>query len=759
MSTMCVGFSQKAKIEGTLLLASDSSLIIGAHIFVRDKSAHTISQAISDSNGYFALTVDTQRAHQLFISSVGVYPMTLSIDGLKNNLSLGKLYLDERATELEEVSVVANNHSISKQILFPKRHQVESSEDIFALLRQMNLSSLSVRAIDKSVTINDKPVQWLINGMPRTYADVQGISAKDILRIEYSDAPSTRYLDQGLGGSINIILRRVETGGNLRASLQTALWTGFVNAGVHAEHRLGRSTIGINYSGTYRNYRNWRRDVTQSFISSSGPNIVRDEHGENSRFNTNMHDINLSYLYQPNDKAQLSVIWRNSLSEQYNDIRSMINETGANFRRITDSKYGGYAPALDLFYQQAVSKNGKLEINLLGTLTQAQGKRDLHDYASGLLSSSYHNPTKNNYGSLIGEIAYFTKLSSSMDFSGGVQYKWARTMDTYYSPSITINNLNTQNLYVYTQLSGRFSPKLQYNIGVGCKYFYTENNHWGRHFGKFQGRFGVMYAIKSNLRLALNSYFTPTLPSLAQLSNIYQQYDKYITHTGNPGLKPSYNYSNTLRISYNHQKFDNSLSLSYSYTDAPMYTNIIYRAMQQDWLYQADNAIYNSGLGVEWRASITQIVGILSLYGKLGYKNFRNNVGGTLYSAHDIYGDLAAQLQYKAWTLAAYYAYRPCSLYAFTKSESKPEVGVTVMWDQKNWTLYTQVLFLGSRYGDFFRETRQSSINPMVSTVTIADNKSMLTIGAVWTIKYGKQANKKERSIENYDYSNSLIKL
>lgn len=124
MSAMSVSFAQKAKIEGTLLLSSDSSLIIGAHIFVRDKSAHTISQAISDSNGYFALTVNTQRAHQLFISSVGVYPMTLSIDGLKNNLSLGKLYLDERATELEEVSVVANNHSISKQILFPKRHQV-----------------------------------------------------------------------------------------------------------------------------------------------------------------------------------------------------------------------------------------------------------------------------------------------------------------------------------------------------------------------------------------------------------------------------------------------------------------------------------------------------------------------------------------------------------------------------------------------------------------------------------------------------------
>lgn len=760
MGILPVSFAQQAKVEGILLLSSDSSQLIGASVVVRDKNAHTIAQTVSDSKGYFNLTVDTQRAYQLMINAVGLRPMSLGIDGLKGNLSLGKLYFEESNVELDEISVIASNHSVNKQLLFPKKYQIESSEDIVALLKQMNLSGLSIEPIEKAVSINDKPVRWLINGIPRSYTDVQSISAKDILRIEYSDTPSTRYLDQGVGGSINIILRRVETGGRLRASLQTALWTGFANTAMHAEHSLGRSIIGIDYSSSYRKYRSWKRTMNQSFISGSGIDIVRDEQGDNSPFGTNMHDIDLSYIYQPNDKTQISAVWRNALGVQNNDIRSLITETGGrSFHRTTNSTYKSYVPALDLFYQQAISQNGKLELNLLGTLIQGQGERDLYDYISGREDKSYHNPTRNSYGSLIGEIAYFHKINSSTELSGGVHYKWARTTDTYYSPHVIANHLNTKNLYAYTQLSGRLSSKLQYNIGTGYKYFYTENDARRRHFSKLQGRLGLMYTIGRGLRLVLNSHFIPALPSLAQLSSTYQQYDSYITYTGNPMLNPSYTYSNTLQVSYNTQKFDTSLSLSYNYTDAPIYTNISYRATDQDWLYYTANATYNSGLGIEWRGSITQIAGALSLYGKLGYKRFQNSIEGILYTAKDLYGDLSAQFQYKAWTLTAYYAYSPCSLYAFTQSETKPEVGATIMWQHKNWTLYTQVMCLGSRYGDFFRETRQSSVNPMVSTVTIGDNKNMLTIGAVWTLNYGKQTSHKKRSTKNYDYSNSLVKV
>lgn len=154
-----------------------------------------------------------------------------------------------------------------------------------------------------------------------------------------------------------------------------------------------------------------------------------------------------------------------------------------------------------------------------------------------------------------------------------------------------------------------------------------------------------------------------------------------------------------------------------------------------------------------------RFLGVLSLQAKLGHKSYRNQLEGELYSASTWYGDFSAQISYKEWVLAAYYGYNPSTLYNFRKTERKPELGVSLMWKKGDWTLYSQVMCLGSRFGDYYRETRYSLVSPMQSVVTMGDNINMLTLGVVWSLQYGKQAQRKERRMENYDYANSIVKL
>lgn len=758
---MCLALAQQCEIDGVLLLSSDSSQVVGAHIALKDKASSTIAQAVSNHKGYFSLTANRQKAYQLEISFVGLRPMLLRVEGLGNRLSLGKLYLEESESELGTVVVEASKTpNINRQLLFPRQSQIESSHDIFALLKQMNLNGLVITAVEKAVSLNDKPVHWLINGIPRTYEDVQALSPADVLRIEYSDTPSARYLDQGFGGSINVVLHKRAKGGSMRVSLASALWTGFANGSLYAEHNFGESQLSLSYRGSYRRYTKWRRDLEQEFVRDNQERIIRREEGEDSGFGTNMHDINLAYLCQLSEKSQFSLTWRNSISTQRNDIYSLMHETARqSYRRSIHSLYGGYTPALDLFYQQSINKRSKLELNLLGTISRGHGQRDLYDYSSGSLERSYHNPSKNRYSSLIAELAYMHTFSSSAELSLGANYKLSRTRDEYKSPSLIVNRLKTSNLYLYTQLSGRLSPKWQYSIGGGFKDFHTESDGAERHFARFQGRMGLLYYPLQGLSISLNTYFTPTLPSLAQLSSIYQQYDEYITHTGSPSLRASYSYVNALQASYKYKSLSTSVKLSYNYTDAPIYVGVRYRANERDWLYQTSNARYDSNLGVEWTASVSEIFGILNLQAKLGHKSFRNQLEGELYSDETWYGDLSAQISYKDWTLAAYYGYSPSALYNFTKTERKPDLALSLMWQKGNWTLYTQVMSLGSRFGDYYSEIRYSAVSPMRSVVTIGDNANMLTLGAVWNFRYGKQIQRKGRNTQNYDYANSIVKL
>lgn len=760
INVVYTGIAQQIKIEGTLQLSSDSSTVIGAHILAQDKSQNILAETVSDVKGHFLIYVNANIVSRLLIKSIGLRPVYWNVDGIEKNIDLGIIYLEENPINLKEVSVVSNNHNVNNQLLFPNKKQIKSSNDLFSLLMQLNLNGLSISHIDKTVSINDKGVQWLINGIPRTYQDVQNISPKDILRIEYSDTPSTRYIDQGIGGIINIILHNRVKGGSIRSSLQTALWTGFINGSLSAEHSLGKSIFSLNYSGSYRNYSKWKRDIEQKFISDVGNPITRNEQGENSPFGYNTHDINFAYFYQPDNQSQLSVTWRNSIGMENKDIRSIINETGSSiYHRSTNSTYKSYMPALDLFYQQNFSKNAKLELNLLATHIRGRGDRTLYDNLDGSLIRNYKNPTLNRYGSLIGEIAYRHKIGLSTEISSGVNYKWSNTTNTYYSPNITIENLRTHNLYAYTQLSGSILRNMQFNIGAGYKNLYTDNSQTERIFGKFQGRLGLLYSPIQNLHLSLNSYFTPTLPYLSQLSRIEQKYDTYVTYTGNPMLSSSYNYNNNLQVSYNAKQFNSSITFRYNYTDSPIYTNIRYRPIEKDWLYETNNAVYNSNIGIEWKGAIQYIFGILSIYGKLGYKIFKSKLDDIVYSEDDLYGDISAQINYKEWTLSTYYAYRPKSLYTFNLSETKPEIGATIMWNKGNWILYTQVFYLASRYGDYYRESRLSPVNPMTSIITIGDNKNMLSIGAVWTFKYGKEIKSKERNTQNYDSSNSIVKV
>lgn len=757
-----IAFAQKSKVEGVVFLRSDSSSAVGASISIQSLSQKVLARGTSNDKGYFSIEVDGKEADMLSISYIATDTLYVRLQGLNGGrLNLGALYLSETDKQLDAVVIHGRLRHIDKQIIFPKQHQLQTSIDLPALLKQMNLNGLSIHPTERTASIHGKPVQWLVNGVARTASDVQGLEPKDILRVEYSDVPAQRYLDQGIGGTINIILRKRESGGNLRASLASALWIGYANGNLSARHSQGNSDWGLSYQGRYRYYDDWRRDQTQIFIGRMEADIERLEEGANSSLGLLTQDINLSYTCQPQPHTQLGATLRNSIGSNHNDIQSFVNESSkGRYYRSSRSEYTGYVPALDLYYQREIGKQGKLELNLLGTLIIGRGERDLSDQQGERNIGTQHNPYRNRYRSLLGEVVYTRPLFPKVFLNLGLQHKIAQTHNIYYDPSIIEDKLYERNTYGYAQFSGRLSSRWQYSLGMGLKFFHSHNDFAEQTFNKLQASLNLFYSPSNNLDISLNSTLRPSLPSLSQLSLIEQRYDDYIVYRGNPQLYPSNSYDNRLMLSHQLNHFEHNIILSYNYTDAPIFTQISYRDTTKDWIFATANGNYTQSIGAAWSLSYNPIPQKLNLYGTIGYIHYHSHIEGNQHRVGSLYGELAAQLILGRWSFALQANYTPPSLYAQVKTEYKPQLSASVVWQNvRSWRLYAQIDYIGSNYGDYYRRTNLSSIIPSSSVVKVLDNRNMLSLGAIWNFNYGKQIQRSRRQTNNQDGSASIVKV
>lgn len=751
--------AQELSVSGRVLYEADSTAVVGATARLLDTEGETLAGISTDKEGKFAIRGEQRQVSSLEISFVGFVPISVQIEGGKGSISLGDLYLIEDSELLDEVTVTSSLRQYNRQLVFPDKLQLKASQDFMTLLHNLALTGLSVDQINKNASIYGKPIQWKINGVPRSISEVRNLKPESILRVDYSDMPTMRELDQGYGGIIDVILKERTDGGSVRAHLQSALLVGFVNGNASASYHQGKSDFSIDYNASYRDYPNWQKDSEEKFIGGA-EEITRINKGAPSPFGYLSHDINLTYLYQPSNKTQFSATWRNSIGEQYSDIRGHFDETGKNpYYRGSKSQYKGYAPALDLFYQHQFADGSKIEANILGTLSMGRSDRDLVDIVNGAEVANISNPVNSRYRSLIGEVMYQKSLHPKVYLSTGLQNRYGYSSNEYLSPSRYLDELHQNNTYLYGQISGRLNPKLQYSLGTGLKMFYVQDKEEHKSYFRNQSSLGLYYNPNSALSFSLNSYFVPYLPSLAQLSSVKQRFDDLTVYTGNRELKSSYAFTNRLNMSYRKNKFNTNLSLSYNYTKAPFYTRVTYQPEEGYFLFQSDNGLFNRQYGAEWRVNFSNLMDFLSIYTTVGYNRYESNVGDNPLHLNSFYGSTSAQMSYKELVFAAYYTKQGKTLYNETMKQAGDNIGLTLMWKKNSWTLYAQMLYVGFKDGDSYKATNYSKVNPYQSYIKIPENGNMLTLGVVWNMDFGKRMNKMRRGLRNFDTDNSVVKV
>lgn len=330
-----------------------------------------------DDDGKFSSTLKNPGKYVMTIQSLGKLtvqkPFTLA-EG-KNELNLGKLFMNDDTQKLGEVTVTAQKPLVKVEIdklTYSLEDDPEAqTNNTLDMLRKVPM--ITVDGEDKIQLKGSSNYKIYMNGKPSNLlsgenaSDVlKGMPASSIKNIEVITDPGAKYDAEGVGGIINIITTKNALQGytgNVRADASTL---GRFSGGGYISAKIGKLGLTANY-----NYRQQNSPYTDSYTTreefTEGKEGVLTQNGRNKR----KGPFQFGYLeasYEIDSLNLLSLggnLFRGNMNN-YSDFSESWKQMGANadpnysYNRNSTSKGTFGSTDLNLDYQHSTHKKDEL---------------------------------------------------------------------------------------------------------------------------------------------------------------------------------------------------------------------------------------------------------------------------------------------------------------------------------------------------------------------------------------------------------------
>ncbi len=225
-----------------------------------DKKA--INGSITDNSGKFTVTNVAEGSYKVVIDFIGYDPSTVSnvaINQKHEKIDLNTIILHKKTQTLQGVTVTTHGRVIENKIdklVFNAERDITSQTGVATdVLKKVPQVSVDV---DGNVELaGSSSIRFLINGKPSTLygssiSDVlQSIPANQIKSIEVITNPGAKYDAQGLGGIINIVLKKNNAEG-INTSIGVTVGTRMENGSLNFNARKGKFGVNAFFSGNAR---------------------------------------------------------------------------------------------------------------------------------------------------------------------------------------------------------------------------------------------------------------------------------------------------------------------------------------------------------------------------------------------------------------------------------------------------------------------------------------------------------------------------
>lgn len=558
------------KITGTVVDGGDNSQLPGVSIMLANDSGDMVKGVATDEMGRFEIADVEDGTYLLHVTYIGYTPQSISLTNLDGDVNVGIVKLEQKPNVLGEVVVEGGAviNKVDRQIILPTSAQRKASTNGVSLLQHLQIPSLAINPIDKSVKTNfGADVQLRINGVEATKGEVVALRPRDVVRVEYHENPGLRY--GSAAAVVDFIVKKNETGGNVAADLMNGIKPlGAGDYNVSARYNRNKSALSAVFSWERRDL-DWIRENYESFVY---PNMILEnkEIGNPTRIKYDNINLSLSYNYA-DDKNMLNIAFRdvyNNTPNSFSDRNSVLYQGEDVYGIVDRQATKSHIPSLDVYYQRNLGGGQNLYLDVVGTYLKSSNDRQYSMTMVGIEPTSIVSEVDGSKYSVIGEVIYERPLWGG-SLTTGAKHSHSQ-MDNVYDGGIRSKvKMNMEETYLFAEYKSRVK-KLDYMVGIGA--MRTSYRQGGLSQEKYVARptLTLSYNVTNDISLRYNAYMSEYSPSLSDLSDVSQEMDAYQVRRGNPGLHSVTFYTNSLSASWRNRYVNVELSGRYSYDDNPI---------------------------------------------------------------------------------------------------------------------------------------------------------------------------------------------
>lgn len=644
-------YAQRIKIDGIVIDGGTNKPAEFVNVVLQTPDSTFVAGVSTDANGAFRLEKIATGDYRLVVSALGYAELHTDLTGLSRSVDLGKLFLQEAAEQLEEVTVTASNmvSRADRKIVFPNQQQLAASTNGVNLLQTLMLPRIEVNPLSKEIVVSGGgAVQLCINGVKVEAQEIAALQPHDILRIEYLENPGLRY--GNAEAVLNYITRHYETGGSLSLDLMNSPHVVFHNDAVSAKLNHKKSEFGLHYFVSPRDFYQFWRTNEEAFRFEDGTTLHRYEKGEPGHIREWNHGGHFTYNYQEPDKYLLNVklgYW--AYLQPHMDYKGQLYnvEYPERVTRMSDlNEKNRHRPSIDLYYQQNLKNRQFLALNLVGTYQHTESNRTYQERLDEEWLTDIYSGINGKKYSLIGEGIYEKGLAKGR-LSTGLKHTQAFSDNRYDGNRSYHTEMKQSDTYLYAEYQGKWK-KLNYTLGAGVtRSWLKQEGEEGYQTYTFRPRFSLQYSFSDHLYARLNGQLTNNPPALSELSAVEQLIDSMQIRKGNPNLNPYNQYQTDLYVEYRRKKC--SLGFSTRYQNSPkaimestyIDNGLFVHTYENQDGFQYLNSELNLRVGMLWNILQCSLRGGVNRYWSDG-KTYRHTYTNWYYRA-EVMG------QYKQW--------------------------------------------------------------------------------------------------------------
>ena len=742
------------RISGRLLDDNDNSALTGANVVLQADTSKVLFVSVTDGTGHFEIKDVDDGSYVLRFSCLGYEPQSVSLANLDGDIYMGEIRLVPTATALGEVVVEGSAviNKIDRQIILPTSAQRKASTNGISLLQHLQVASLVINPLDKSIKTNlGDEVQLRINGVVSDRNDVMALHPADIVRIEYHDNPGLKYGDAA--AVVDYIVKRKETGGNVAADLMNGIKPlGAGDYNISARYNRNKSVVGAVFSWERRDLE-WTRENRETFVYP-GRAVENREIGNPTKIKYDRMNLNLSYNYA-DDKNMLNVAFRNIYNNTPNsfyDRSSVLYQDGTAYNITNKQKEDSYIPSLDVYYQRSMKNNQNLYVDVIGTYIESGSDRHYSMSQTGMPADEIVSMVDGERYSIIGEAIYEKQFDNGTLTAGGRHSQ--SSMNNVYDGNLSSKvDMNQAETYVFAEFQSSVK-RLNYRVGIGAMRTYYEQEGLSQEKYIFRPTLSLSYNFRDKVFMRYSAEMSGYAPSLADLSDVTQAMDLYQVRRGNPALHSVTYYTQSLMASWRSRYVNVELFGCYSYDDNPMMEETLY----EGGMFVRTTANQRGFHRLNLQATVQvmpykeyvaiRLTPFFNRYISLGngYTHTHSNPG--------FRGSIMGM--YKNWSMMIDMNTSYHTLWGETLQKEEKLHSVAIGYNTEKWGVQMMLMNPFTKRYEQSVENR-SRLAPYNQVAYSNDFKRMVMVNVSFNLDFGKQRNAAGKRINNSDTDTGIL--